>query len=96
MENNDPKSKEDVKDPIGKLGWPMFRGRDGERTPMQWNDDPNAGFSRATPWLPVPPSYKTHNVARELEDPESVLQLYKHLLPCGIRIAPCSTATTSR
>jgi len=80
MENNDPKRKEDVKDPIGKLGWPMFRGRDGERTPMQWNDEPNAGFSRATPWLPVPPSYKTHNVARELEDPGSVMQFYRHLL----------------
>jgi alpha-glucosidase len=80
MENNDPKRKEDVKDPIGKLGWPMFVGRDGERTPMQWNDEPNAGFSRATPWLPVPATYKTHNVARELQDPGSVLQFYKHLL----------------
>jgi alpha-glucosidase len=80
MENNDPKRKEDVKDPIGRLGWPMFRGRDGERTPMQWNDEPNAGFSRATPWLPVPLTYKTHNVARELEDPGSVLQFYRHLL----------------
>jgi alpha-glucosidase len=80
MENNDPKRKQDVKDPIGKLGWPMFKGRDGERTPMQWNDEPNAGFSRATPWLPVPLTYKTHNVARELEDPGSVLQFYRHLL----------------
>jgi len=80
MENNNPKRKEDVKDPIGRLGWPMFKGRDGERTPMQWNDEPNAGFSRATPWLPVPPTYKTHNVARELQDPGSVLQFYKHLL----------------
>jgi alpha-glucosidase len=80
MENNDPKRKEDVKDPIGKLGWPMFVGRDGERTPMQWNDEPNAGFSRATPWLPVPPAYKTHNVAREREDPGSILQFYRRLL----------------
>jgi alpha-glucosidase len=80
MENNDPKRKQDVKDPIGRLGWPMFKGRDGERTPMQWNDEPNAGFSRATPWLPVPLTYKTHNVARELEDPGSVLQFYRHLL----------------
>lgn len=80
MENNGPKRKEDVKDPIGRLGWPLFKGRDGERTPMQWNDEPNAGFSRATPWLPVPLTYKTHNVARELEDPGSVLQFYRHLL----------------
>jgi alpha-glucosidase len=80
MENNNPKRKEDVKDPIGKVGWPMFVGRDGERTPMQWNNEPNAGFSRATPWLPVPLTFKTHNVARELEDPGSVLQFYRHLL----------------
>ena len=80
MENNNPKRKEDVKDPIGRLGWPMFKGRDGERTPMQWNDEPNAGFSRATSWLPVSPAYPTHNVARELQDPGSVLQFYKHLL----------------
>src|SRR5260370_21719821 len=36
MENNDPKSKDDVRDPIGKVGWPQEKGRDGERTPMQW------------------------------------------------------------
>ena len=80
MENNDPRRKEDVKDPIGKLGWPKEKGRDGERTPMQWNDTPNAGFSTAKPWLPVPTSYKTHNVASELKDPNSVLEFYKHLL----------------
>jgi alpha-glucosidase len=80
MENNDPGRKEDVKDPMGITGWPTEKGRDGERTPMQWNDSPNAGFSLATPWLPVPASYKTHNVTSELADPHSVLQFYKHLL----------------
>ena len=80
MENNDPKSKDDVKDPIGKLGWPLEKGRDGERTPMQWSDGPNAGFSKATPWLPVPPSAKTHNVATEKKDPNSVLSFYRQLL----------------
>jgi alpha-glucosidase len=80
MQNNDPTRKEDVKDPIGIAGWPAEKGRDGERTPMQWNDSPNAGFSAATPWLPVPASYHTHNVASELADSESVLQFYKHLL----------------
>jgi alpha-glucosidase len=80
MENNDPKRREDVKDPIGKIGWPKEKGRDGERTPMQWNTEVNAGFSTAKPWLPVPPSYKTHNVATELKDPNSVLEFYKHVL----------------
>jgi alpha-glucosidase len=80
MENNDPTRKEDVKDPIGRVGWPQEKGRDGERTPMQWNDSPNAGFTRGTPWLPVPPSYKTVNVASELKDPSSILQVYRSLL----------------
>ncbi len=57
MENNDPTRREDVKDPIGRTGWPQEKGRDGERTPMQWNAKPNAGFSKKAPWLPVPPSY---------------------------------------
>jgi alpha-glucosidase len=80
MENNDPKRKEDVKDPIGRAGWPKEIGRDGERTPMQWNDSANAGFSKAKPWLPVPPSYKTHNVAAEMKDQNSVLSFYRQLL----------------
>jgi alpha-glucosidase len=80
MENNDPKSKDDVKDPIGRRGWPQEKGRDGERTPMQWNDKPNAGFSTIAPWLPVPPSYTTHNVATESKDPNSILNFYKRVL----------------
>jgi alpha-glucosidase len=80
MVNNDPVRKEDVKDPIGRVGWPEEKGRDGERTPMQWDDSPNAGFTRGTPWLPVPLSYKTVNVASELKDPSSVLNVYKSLL----------------
>jgi alpha-glucosidase len=80
MENNDPKNKADVQDPIGKLGWPLEKGRDGERTPMQWNDTANAGFSKVKPWLPVPPSYKTHNVASEQKDSNSILSFYRQLL----------------
>jgi alpha-glucosidase len=80
MENNDPTRKEDVKDPIGRVGWPMEKGRDGERTPMQWDDSPNAGFTRGTPWLPVPLSYKTVNVASEMKDPASTLNVYRNLL----------------
>lgn len=80
MTNNDPKRKEDVRDPIGKTGWPQEIGRDGERTPMQWNTSANAGFSTAKPWLPVPDSYKTHNVETELKDPDSILSFYKQVL----------------
>jgi alpha-glucosidase len=80
MTNNDPKRREDVKDPIGKLGWPKEKGRDGERTPMQWDSTANAGFSQAKPWLPVPASYKTHNVATELKEQDSILNFYRRVL----------------
>lgn len=47
---------------------------------MQWDNSANAGFTTGTPWLPVPPSAKTHNVASELNDPNSILQFYRRLL----------------
>jgi alpha-glucosidase len=80
MKTTPPTRKEDVKDPIGRTGWPKEKGRDGERTPMQWDESENAGFSNATPWLPVPATYKTHNVADEEKDPDSVLSFYKSVL----------------
>jgi len=80
MKTTPPTRQEDVKDPIGRKGWPGEKGRDGERTPMQWNSSENAGFSKGTPWLPVPPTYKTHNVADESKDPDSVLEFYRKVL----------------
>ena len=80
MTNNDPKLVEDVKDPIGKIGWPKEKGRDGERTPMQWNAEANAGFSTVQPWLPVSDNYLTHNVSAEEKDPHSILSFYKELI----------------
>ena len=80
MKTTPPTRKEDVKDPIGRSGWPKEKGRDGERTPMQWDDSENAGFSKAKPWLPVPATAKTHNVAAETKDPDSILTFYKNVL----------------
>jgi len=80
MTNNDPMRKEDVKDPMGITGWPGYKGRDGERTPMQWSDGTNAGFTGGTPWLPIPSTYRKYNVASESKDPNSILQFYRHLL----------------
>jgi alpha-glucosidase len=58
-----------------------YRSRDPERTPMQWSDDMHAGFSKAdTPWLPVADDYKSHNVAVQLNDPDSFYILYKNLI----------------
>jgi alpha-glucosidase len=76
-----PVRKEDVQDPIGKIGWPEEKGRDGERTPMQWDSAKNAGFSSARrPWLPVPPTAAQYNVSVESRDSDSILSFYKRLL----------------
>ena len=80
MKTTPPTRKEDVKDPIGRTGWPKEKGRDGERTPMQWDQSANAGFSNGTPWLPVPATAKTHNVADEAKDPNSILAFYERVL----------------
>jgi len=80
MQNNNPTRREDVKDPIGRLGWPEQKGRDGERTPMQWSPAPNAGFTSGIPWLPIPTSYRTHNVATEQKDQGSILNFYRNLI----------------
>ncbi|UFT99225.1 alpha-glucosidase [Radiobacillus kanasensis] len=55
-------------------------GRDNSRTPMQWNTEPNAGFSTGTPWLKVNPNYKEINVERELQDESSIYHYYKALI----------------
>ena len=81
MRTTDPARVEDVHDPIGKLGWPKEKGRDGERTPMQWDASPQAGFTTvAKPWLPIPPTSVKYNVAAESKDPDSILNCYKKLL----------------
>lgn len=50
--------------------------RDSSRTPMQWDDTENAGFTSGTPWLPVYPDYRTFNRKSEKEDTDSILNYY--------------------
>ncbi len=81
MMTSTPTHREDVKDPIGITGWPKEKGRDGERTPMQWTPGKNAGFSTAaTTWLSVAADYKTVNVAVESKEPDSVLEWHEKLI----------------
>ncbi|MGA9062496.1 MAG: alpha-glucosidase [Terracidiphilus sp.] len=80
MKTTPPTRKEDVKDPIGITGWPKEKGRDGERTPMQWDGSANAGFTTGAGWLPVPPSAAAINVKAEGRDPDSLLAWYKALI----------------
>ena len=53
--------------------------RDNSRTPFQWDDSKNAGFTTGTPWLMVSPDYKRINVASQINDPDSLLSYYKKL-----------------
>lgn len=69
-----------IQDPLGKKYWPFHPGRDPERTPMQWDASPYAGFSTAEPWLPVNPDHAGLNVEREMQDPSSLLHWYRKLI----------------
>ena len=81
MVTTPPKTRAQVQDPIGRIGWPKEKGRDGERTPMQWTPGKNAGFSTAAKtWLPVAANYKTVNVQTESAQPDSLYLWYKHLI----------------
>ncbi len=81
MKTTPPTRKEDVKDPVGLTGWPKDKGRDGERTPMQWDSSAQAGFSsNASTWLPVPPTFSTVNVKAEEASPDSLFTWYQSLI----------------
>ena len=54
--------------------------RDNCRTPMQWDDSENAGFSTGTPWIDVNPNYVEINVASQIDDPDSVFSFYQKLI----------------
>ncbi|NGM83501.1 alpha,alpha-phosphotrehalase [Paenibacillus sp. 7124] len=56
------------------------RSRDNSRTPMQWDDSPEAGFTTGTPWIKVDERYREINVKNQLSDPDSVYSHYKKLI----------------
>ena len=55
-------------------------GGDPQRTPIQWDASPHAGFTSTEPWLPLSPSSSKQNVAVERDDPKSTLALYRRLI----------------
>ena len=69
-----------VRDPWEEREPGLGVGRDGQRTPMQWDASPAAGFSDGTPWLPVVSDYRQINVAVARDDPSSMLSLYRRLI----------------
>jgi alpha-glucosidase len=72
---------EELTDPPGIRFWPEYKGRDGERTPMPWDESesPN-GFSTAKPWLPVKYEHSVLNVQTQNADPGSTLHAYREAL----------------
>lgn len=69
---------EDLQDPYGIEFWPEFKGRDGCRTPMVW--DQAGGFSTGKPWLPIPAAHLPLSVAAQEADPNSMLHHYRRAL----------------
>jgi len=71
---------ERVQDPWEKNEPGLGLGRDPQRTPMQWDTSPNAGFSTGLPWLPLSPDHESRNVDCQARDPASILTLYRRLI----------------
>ena len=70
----------ELQDPYGITFWPRFKGRDGCRTPMPWNQETYAGFSQAKTWLPIPSAHKERAVNLQESDKTSVLNAYRQFL----------------
>jgi len=68
------KTKEEMMEAIYK------RGRDNARTPFQWDDSKNAGFTKGTPWIKVNPNYKTINAKSQIDTENSVFNYYRKLI----------------
>ena len=79
MRDISPKRAE-LRDPVGIRYYPFNKGRDGCRSPMQWDSSEFAGFSTVKPWLKVHPNHGSRNVENQLQDLNSLLNFYRRLL----------------
>jgi alpha-glucosidase len=79
-----------VQDPYEKQVPGIGVGRDPERTPMQWDSSPNAGFCppSSTPWLPLAENYREVNVAAQWNDPTSMLSFFRKLTALRREVEP--------
>jgi len=74
-------ARSQLKDPVGDLYYPLFKGRDGCRTPMPWDAaKPNLGFTTGMPWLPLGPGHAALAVSRQEEEPGSCLNYLRTLM----------------
>ncbi len=72
--------RSEIMDPPGKRYWPIYKGRDGCRSPMQWDGSTYAGFTTTRPWLPIYPDYAFRNVAAQGSKADSMLNFTKKLI----------------
>jgi len=82
LDEGDVATRADIKDPMGDLYFPFFKGRDGARTPMPWRAEEGAtfGFSSGTPWLNASPSHGPLAVSAQEDKPGSVLAFAREVL----------------
>ena len=80
MRTEDPRRLDEVRDPVGRVFWPTYKGRDGSRRPMPWEGTPGGGFTRGVPWLPLAGDAAERNVRAQDAQPASVLNFYRALL----------------
>ena len=71
---------DELVDPFGIAFWPEFKGRDGCRTPMPWNDKVNAGFSEHPPLLPISQPHLDLTIDKQSKDNNSILKAYQDFL----------------
>lgn len=66
---------------INPFRWNLIKktSRDNARTPMQWNSEEGAGFTKGAPWLKINPSYKEINVEKDLGDEDGIIQFFKNM-----------------
>jgi len=75
-----PIPPEQIRDPLEKNVPGRGLGRDGARTPLQWDGGKFAGFATVAPWLPVAANYAQQNIAEQIRNPGSIYRLYRRLL----------------
>jgi alpha-glucosidase len=85
-----------VRDPFEKNVPGIGVGRDGARTPMQWDAGDFAGFSTVEPWLPISDKFRTENVETELREPSSICNLYRRLISARRQRPALSTGNYRR
>jgi len=90
--------RDEIVDPPALRAGPEFPWYDRSRcrTPMQWTGEAGAGFSSGRPWLRLGPDYRDRNVARQREEPDSILACYRRLIRFRRTAAPLQRGTMAR